>query len=352
MILRHSRIGENCMGFKPVTVKDVAREAGVSPSTVSKILNQKDFGSPETRRRVMEAVEKLDYRVNAIARSLVTNYTDTIGLIIPDLFNPVFSIVAHAVEKATRAYGLRLLVGTTDRHAQVERDYVNLFVESKADGVIFYAALNPENILRIKRQNIPAVIVERPSHVPDTDIIGVDNHHGGKIITEHLLSQGRRVVGLIVGPPEGEVERERIAGYQAALIQAGIKPDPELMAVCDYTIESGFTAMENLLERRPDIDAIFVGCDIMAVGALRYLHVKGIKVPDDIAVGGYDNTLSQYTTPLLTTVAQPFDLLGEEAMRVLVDRIRKKRRMPYQQIRFTPELIVRESTAVMEKSLS
>ncbi|MBE3583400.1 MAG: LacI family DNA-binding transcriptional regulator [Limnochordaceae bacterium] len=329
-------------------IREVAEAAGVAVSTVSKVLNRPEFGSPETRQRVIEAARRLNYRPHAIARSLVSRHTESLGLVIPDLMNPVFPTVARAVERAAREEGYSLVLGATDRTPAVERQYQQLFLENKADGVIFFAALEAGNVRALREQGVPIVVIERPSSLAEVDYVGVDNRLGGYLATRHLLEQGCRRVGLIVGPLPGEVEEQRLAGYRQALAEAGIEFRDQHVVTADYTVEAGREATARLLDQWPGPgprpDGLFVGCDILAIGALRELAARGIDVPGQMMVIGFDDTLSQFTTPALSTVAQPFEELGRQAVRLLLDRIRHPEHRCGEHMNFEPRLVIREST--------
>ncbi|MBE3584542.1 MAG: LacI family DNA-binding transcriptional regulator [Limnochordaceae bacterium] len=369
-------------------IRDVARAAGVSVSTVSQVLNNPEFGKPQTRQRVFAAAEKLNYRPNAIARSLVRQRADTLGLVIPDLLNPVFPTVADAVERTARAAGYSLVLGTTSREPAAERQYRQLFMQNKADGVIFFAALDESNIQALLRRHVPVVLIERPMSVPGVDLVGVDNRLGGYLATRHLLEQVAATaaaspaqplqaqsppVAMIVGPLGGEVEQQRLAGYQRALLEAGLSGGADgkslVVEAWDHVEEAGRQAMAELLYRlrqrgrlghtrpegqgqvvplgqlhsSPPLAGVFVASDILAVGALRQLEAEGIRVPDDVLIVGFDNTLSRYTSPPLSTVAQPFVRMGETAVHLLLERISDPGRPP-SQVLLEPALIIRQSS--------
>ncbi|MGE5598700.1 MAG: LacI family DNA-binding transcriptional regulator [Bacteroidota bacterium] len=325
-----------------VTIKDVAREAAVSISTVSKVLNHPEYGSAEVRQRVLDTVRRLDYQPHAIARSLVTRRSRTIGLILPDLSNPVFPIVARGVEHAVRKYGYGLILCNTDRDHQTERNYVRMFLEKRVDGIIFFAVLNRDDIQMIRSRNISTVVIERPLDVPDVDLIRVDNVDGGYLATRHLIGLGHARIGW-VGGHEGVIENERLQGYRTALKEAGLGEDDRLIRACDYTVEDGKRVALDLLRLRNRPTAVFAACDIMAVGVLRAAEALGLSVPRDLALVGYDDTLGVYTSPPLTSVAQPLPDMAREAVRLLIQRLHHPERIAYQNVVFKPRLVVRQS---------
>lgn len=329
------------------TIRDVAREAGVSVSTVSKVINSSDFGKESTRARVFEAMERLNYRPHAVARSLVTKRSDTIGLVLPDLMNPVFPIVAHSVERAARALGYHVLLGVTDRDKAAEKQYLQVLLENRTDGVVLFGGLDVESIRILRQEKVPVVIIERPTKVAGADVLTTDNVEGAYLATKHLIDLGRKRIGLVTGPLWGEVERDRADGYRQALEDSGLVYDPELVVECGYSVEEGLRASETLFSRASDLDAVFAVCDLMAVGVLRYLEAIGRRVPDDVALVGFDNTVGQFSSPPLTSVEQPLEELSNEAVRLLIEQIKSPNKRPPKRLIIAPRLVVRESTVRM-----
>lgn len=328
-----------------VTIKEVASRAGVSVATVSKVLNHSDYGSQKTRQRVLAVVEEMKYRPHAIARSLVVKQSQTIGLVLPDLLNPVFPAVARGVEHGARKYGYNVLLCNTDREAAVESVYIRMFLEKRVDGIIFFAALSKDDIVLLRDQNISVVIVERPSDVPDSDLILLDNEQGAYQAVQHLLGLGHKQIGLVIGNVNGEIERNRYLGYKKALTEVGIPLESRYVRVCDYHVDDAKRAADELLRLRQRPTAIFAACDIMAVGTLRAAEGRGLRVPNDLSLVGFDDTLSQFTSPPITTISQPLYEMGREAVRILVHRLRHPEQNVQQRIVFGPQLVVRQSTA-------
>lgn len=296
------------------TLEEVAELAGVSRATVSRVINDSPKVSAEAREAVHKAVEKLRYVPNRLARSLVTRRTDTIALILTEpntqvFSDPFFASIVRGVSAALDGTDLNLVL-LTARNAD-EQEKVGRFVrQGHVDGVILMS-LHTEDLLPdiLGSAGVPMVLSGRPLDGREAAYVDADNAGGAALATRHLIEQGRRRIATITGPLDMVAGADRFAGYRAALAEAGLEPRPELIAHGDFTETGGTRAMETLLERLPDLDAVFVGSDPMAVGALRALKASGKRVPEDVAVVGFDDAAVAATTePPLTTVAQP---LGE-----------------------------------------
>lgn len=304
------------------TIRDVARLAGVSVATVSRVINQSGYVNPETAGQVMKAIEQLQYEPNAVARGLAGKKTGTIALILPDISNPFFPALARAVEDVAHKAGMTVIFGNSDDLGLKESSYIKILKKKYVDGIIIASnTVRQEDIEYLQKDRIPIVLLDRGLNTAACPIIRSRNRKGAKLAVEHLLSQGCRKIAHIYGPQEFITARERLLGYEET-VEGFSWYSPSLMFPGNFEIEGGRQAIKLLLERHPDIDGVFAGNDLMAVGALKALHDWGICVPEQIKVCGFDGIgLTEITEPELTTVAQPIYEMGALAAKILIQEI-------------------------------
>jgi LacI family transcriptional regulator len=327
---------------KRVTMSDVAREAGVSLMTVSRVLNNKSDVSAETRQRVLDMIARLDYRPSAVARSLVTQRTSTIGLVVPDNANPFFSEVARGVEHAAYAQGYNVFLCNTDEDLERERAVLHSLEEKRVDGVVLCSSRLEDDELRTVIARHPAVVLLN-RRLAGIAAVLVDDELGGRIATEHLLRAGRRRLGFLTGPAASRSGRQRIAGYRAAFAAADLPYSSAWMRPCAPTVEGGRQATRELLGVHPGLTALLCYNDLVAIGALQACAGLHCAVPGELAIVGFDDIpLAALVTPSLTTCRAPRYDLGCEAMRLLLECINAS---PAQhgEVVLRPELIVRDS---------
>ncbi len=307
------------------TLEDVASRAGVSRATVSRAVNGSPKVSLDVRRAVEAAVSELGYVPNRAARSLVTRRNGSVGVVITEpsgrLFSePFFPLVLRGISAALTARDLQLVLLMPSGPNETTRtaDYLT---SGHVDGILL-VSLHGEDPLpdRLARAGVPFVVGGRPLWTPGASFVDVDNRGGARSAVEHLLAGGRRVVATIAGPADMGAGVDRLAGYYEALADAGIEAEPLLVAHGDFTQESGVAAMERLLTARPDIDAVFAASDLMAAGAMASLESSGRRIPQDVAVVGYDDSaVASSVSPRLTSVRQPIEEMGHEMARLLVN---------------------------------
>ncbi|WP_407313328.1 LacI family DNA-binding transcriptional regulator [Desulfosporosinus sp. SB140] len=304
------------------TIRDVARLAGVSVATVSRVINQKDLVNPETAGQVLKAIEQLQYVPNAVARGLAGKRMGIIALILPDILNPFFPALARGVEDVAHKQGLTVILGNSDDLGLKESSYIKVLKKKYVDGFIFASnTIREEDVIALRREGIPIVLLDRGLTTTACPIIRSNNREGAKLAVQHLLDQGCQRIAHIYGPQEFITARERLLGYED-IIGESQGFSPSLMVPGHFDIESGRKGVAQLLARHPDIDGIFAGNDLMAVGALKALHERGIRVPEQVKVCGFDGIgLTEITEPELTTVAQPIYEMGGLATRILLDEI-------------------------------
>src|SRR5512139_688597 len=327
------------------TIREVAEFAGVSYATVSHVINNTRVVSPETRQRVLDAMAELNYRPNALARSLRQGKTNTLGLVLPDSANPFFAEISRSIEDEAFNKGYSVFLCNTELDTQRELFYVDVLSKKQVDGIIFVAAGDQADSLDfLAREGMPVVMIDR--NLPNVQVDAVLPNHqlGGFLATQHLLRLGHRRIACIAGPSSITPSAERITGYRNALEQADIPYDEKLVIRGDYHSQSGMDITHSILQMDPSPTAIFALNDLMDLGALRAAAEAGCSVPGDLAVVGYDDLeLSQFTNPPLTTIAQPKKEIGLQAVSLLVERISQNNRPPRRLV-LPPELIVRRST--------
>jgi LacI family transcriptional regulator len=337
-----------------VTLQDVAKQAGVSTKTVSRVVNNQGEISAATRTRVQAAIEELGYRPNILARSLVNRRTNTLAVVAwgIDYYGPSRTVVGIERQSDELGYSLFLnLLGRPD-DANVERVLGGL-VARRVDGIIWAVPEVSDNRSWIGPNwlsQLPPIVFLSMQPRPSLSVIAVDNRAGATQAVQHLLEQGRRKIGLITGPLAWWEARERYAGWQEAIQQAGLSPSPTLVVEADWSAETGAAAMQALLNREPHIDAVFACSDQIALGALGVAHRQGRKIPQDIAIVGFDNIPeSAFFWPPLSTVYQHLIDVGCLAVKTLHQIIEAGRqggdgRVP-SATWVAPELLVRASSA-------
>jgi DNA-binding LacI/PurR family transcriptional regulator len=329
------------------TLDEVAELAGVSRATVSRVVNGSPKVRPEARRAVEAAVAQLRYVPNHMARSLVTRRTDTIALVLSESDTQVFSdpFFARVVRELSAALAdtemnLVLLAARGQREQEKVARYVR---QGHVDGVILMSLHSQDTLPSVLAEaHVPLVLSGRPLDGLPVCYVDADNEGGARAATAHLLAAGRRRVATVTGPRDMIGGIDRYAGYRAALQEAGVAEDPALVAEGDFTEAGGGAAMAVLLERAPDLDAVFVASDTMAVGALRVLRAAGRSVPGDVAVVGFDDApVAATCDPPLTTVAQPLDEMTSLMTELLLQQVEGDEEV---RVRVCPtRLVVRES---------
>lgn len=323
---------------------DIAKEAGVSLMTVSRVINGKPDVSAATRQRVLEIADRLGYRPNRIAQGLATKHTGTLGLVVPDVANPFFAEVARGAEHVAYAAGYNVFLCNTDEDPAREMAVLRSLEEKRVDGVVLCSSrLEDEELRAALVHQSAAVLVNRRLEGANVSAVLVNDEMGGWMATQHLLQTGHRAIGFLAGPPVSRSGQQRYQGYRAALAAAGIRYDPHWVRHCSPVVDGGLNAARELLTAHHNLTAIVCYNDLVAVGALQACAELGFCVPDDVAVIGFDDILlAALVTPSLTTchVAR-FDL-GSQAMRLLLEHI-QGRSNEYQEITLQPRLVVRAS---------
>lgn len=330
-----------------VTIADVARLAGVSTMTVSRVINAKSDVGPATRARVEEAIASLEYRPSAMARGLSTRRSKTIGLLVPDITNPFFPAIVRGAEDVAWSEGHAVSLSNAVEDVERERAALRHFEGHRVDGLVVCSARLPDDDLTALLRRHPAsVLINRA--VPDVDGLGivassieVDDERGAQLAVQHLVAGGRRRIGLLAGPARSASSHKRRAGYRAALSSAGLASGADWIVDGEPTEAAGRDACLALLDRHPDLDAVVCYNDLMAVGTLQAAAALGRRVPADLAVVGCDDIrLASLVTPALTTLRTDTYALGRRAAELLFALMRGE---PTRAIVIPPELVIRES---------
>jgi LacI family transcriptional regulator len=329
------------------TMKRIARELGVSITTVSKVLNNHDDISQETRARVLAKVDELGYRPNAVARSLTLRRTSTIGVVIPDLMHSFFVEVIAGMEPVLSARGFGLLLCSSSEDARKERAELSMLRQRQVDGIVIAstsAAGNTDVLAQLVEHGTPIVMFDRDDH-PDVrcDRVLTDDERVGKLATEHLIASGRRAIAHVTGPRIVHARR-REKGYRQALRAHALKARPEWVIRGGFMEADGYQAMTRLLSLRPRVDAVFAANDPSAIGAMKAIWDAGLRVPDDIAVVGVGNiALGDLLRVPLTTVSWSREEQGRQSAELLLDRIGPNPSAAFRHVIIPPQLVVRKS---------
>lgn len=328
---------------KMATLREVAERAQVAISTVSAVINNSAPVSECTKQKVLKAIEALNYRPNRLARSLKTKQSFSVGVIVPHLTNPFFPEVVRGIESVARQHGYNIILCDTDENETTGVTSLNLLMEKQVDGIILIGGVIPKaNILSLGSKVLPIVMIEEDYDIPWISTIMVDARKGAYDSVNHLINLGYKRIGYITERlPKSKIQR-RFEGYRLALRDGGIAFDISLVKGVSTTFEGGYKAMNSLLSMEEPPDAIFAYNDLMAIGALKSIHAMGLKVPDDIAVVGFDDIqAASFTSPPLTTVALPKHAMGIKAMQLILELISGKGK--HKKMLLPTKLVIRES---------
>ena len=326
-------------------IEDVARQAGVSTATVSRVLSGKPYVSDAVRQRVLGAIRDLNYHPSRVARSLRVQRSSIIGLIISDIQNPFFTSVVRAVEDVAQQRGYSVILCNSDEDVEKELTYIQLMLAEQVSGMIVSpTASNNEVYRRLVEQRVPVVAIDRRADDVPMDMVMGDNVCAAEKIVSHLIENGYQRIGAVLGTPEASTGAERYQGYVNALLAHGMSLQPELVRNGPPRSQNGYELTLALLTQETPPDALFTGNNLLTIGALRAIHELGLRIPDDIAVAGFDELDWMFLVrPALTVVMQPTYEMGRQAAELLLARIDDPTRPP-QQIVLQPTIKIRESS--------
>ncbi|AND41810.1 MULTISPECIES: catabolite control protein A [Bacillaceae] len=310
-----------------VTIYDVAREANVSMATVSRVVNGNPNVKPATRKKVMEVIDRLGYRPNAVARGLASKKTTTVGVIIPDISSTFFAELARGIEDIATMYKYNIILSNSDQNIEKELHLLNTMLGKQVDGIVFMGGnITSEHVEEFEKSPVPIVLagsIEETGKIPS---VNINYEQAAFDVTKSFIEKGHKDAAIVVGPLREPINQEKkLAGYKRALEEAEVAFRDELVVEGDYTYDSGIEAFEKLLEADPRPTAIFAGSDEMALGIVHGAEDKGYNIPKDFEVISSDNTrLALMVRPQLTSVVQPLYDIGAVAMRLLTKLMNKE----------------------------
>ncbi len=331
------------------TIGDVAKRAGVSTMTVSRVINNSGYISRETRERVEQAISELGYVPNMLARSLRFKKTKTIALVLTDITNPFFTTVARGVEDTASEQGFSVIFCNTDKSQDDETEYLNLLVQKQVDGALLVPAHSAsESISFLREHNVPVVVLDRRIPGIEVDLVRCDSEAGGYQLTRHLQELGHRQIAMLSGPLPVTTAADRLAGYRRAMRDASL-PCTEFFG--SFTDHDGYRMAQEALATTPCPTALFAANNLLAIGCLRALNDAGLRVPDDISVVSFDDLPpAMVFNPFLTVVSQPAYDMGQKATELLLDRLAGKGDSAPQEIILPTQFIVRRSSGPAPRS--
>jgi LacI family transcriptional regulator len=333
------------------TITDVAKMAGASISTVSRVINKKGGVSRELEARIVNAIEKLSFRPNTVAQALKAKSTKSLGLIIPSIENPVFPPLVKVIEDTAGKYGFSTILCNSDGILEEEARYLELLAEKQVDGIILNAIGDyHERFEAIRKSGTPMIILGRHIEGFQSTCVTIDNRLGAYQATQHLLASGMRKIAFLYGYLEAiSAINDRFEGYRQALQDSGTDFDDGLVAHGDRSFVGGAVATEELMRRGMPFDAVFASNDVMALGCIEKLLDSGVRVPEDVSVMGYDDIpIAGIFRPHLSTVRSPVQIFGKEAVKTILRIIYSKKDL-YNEVEFKPELVIRQSTRQIAK---
>lgn len=329
-----------------ITIYDVAREANVSMATVSRVVNGNPNVKPATRKKVLEVINQLGYRPNAVARGLASKKTTTVGVIIPDISSTFFAELARGIEDIATMYKYNIILSNSDQNKEKELHLLNTMLGKQVDGIVFMSGnISDEHVEEFEKSPVPIVLagsIEESEKVPS---VNIDYEQATYDAITTFIEKGHKKIAFVIGPLHEPInEFKKLQGYKRALNEAGIEYNEELIVEGDYTYDSGIEALEKLAELEEKPTAVLVGTDEMALGVVHGAEDKGFHVPEDFEVISSDNTrLSLMVRPQLTTIVQPLYDIGAVAMRLLT-KLMNKEKVTEQTVILPHRIELRQST--------
>jgi LacI family transcriptional regulator len=341
--------------FPMTTIRDVARRAGVAPITASRVLNNSGYFSQEIKARVEEAAAELHYVPNLLARSLRSNRTQTLALVLSDVTNPFWTTVARGVEDAASQAGFTVFLCNSDEREQKQAEYLAVLLRKRVDGILLVPARStPEPVRAIQKQGIQVVVMDRRVPGAHVDIVRSSSHESARLLMSHLLELGHRRIAVLAGPADVSTARERVEGARQAATAFGLAPECLTILHQGYSMEGGYLMARQVLAMQPRPTAFFAGNNFIAIGTLRAIREAGLGVPNDLSIVAFDDLpLSWSAEPFLTVAVQPAYEMGRRATELLLQRIGEPA-LPPQEVILPTELIIRHScraVAVLDEGL-
>jgi DNA-binding LacI/PurR family transcriptional regulator len=337
--------------LKTTTIYDIAERAGVSIATVSKVINGSGRISISTRKKVVNIMQELGYQPSVVASALTGKQTFTLGLLIPDLANPFFAEISRSIEDRAHEMGFSVIICSTDNKPERTERNIRFFKQKRVDGVIIGTGDVTAATVTSLLKSMPVALIARDIPTLAIDAVRVDDFLGGRMAVGHLLESGHKRIAIIVEDELFMSSLERVRGYRTILEEAGISYDPGLVVQVISNLESAKAATADLLDAHPDLTAIFACNDLLATIVIQTARERGLAVPGDLSIIGFDNTIhASIVYPPLTTVAQPMEEMGRQVVDLLLGKINDPR-ITIQKVIMLPELIKRSSVgATLEQS--
>nr|Q0I4B4.1 RecName: Full=HTH-type transcriptional repressor PurR; AltName: Full=Pur regulon repressor; AltName: Full=Purine nucleotide synthesis repressor [Histophilus somni 129PT] len=331
------------------TIKDVAKMAGVSTTTVSHVINKTRFVAKETEQQVLQAIKNLNYSPSAVARSLKVNTTKSIGMIVTTCETPYFAEIIHSVEELCYRQGYSLFLCNTQNNPEKIKNHLDMLAKKRVDGLLVMCAEYTQNSLNLLAtfEDLPMVVMDWGPFNENTDLIQDNSFSGGYIATKYLIDNGHKDIAIISGELKKTTAVMRYQGFEKAMQEANLAINPDWIMEGFFEPEDGYECMNKILVQDKLPTAVFCCNDVMALGAISAIGEKGLKVPDDISVIGYDNIhASRFFSPPLTTIHQSKSRLGVQAINLLFKRISEKGK-EHEIIEIYPELVIRKSVKTL-----
>jgi LacI family transcriptional regulator len=331
------------------TIYEVAKLAGVSLATVSRVMNDSDKVKSKTRKKVQLAMEQLGYRPNSIAQSLASNRSNSVGVLVPELHGPFFGAMLSSIEAELRVHGKHVIITAGHSDEATEKESIEFLLSRKCDALILHVyAVTDDYLAKLSRGAVPIVLIGRTVAGMDKKCIVIDNEHGSYLATKSLLELGHKKVACVAGPQWKSDGQERLAGFKRALADYRVEFHPELVAEGNYEEASGRQAMERILSSGEAFSALVCANDEMAAGAIAVARNEGLDIPNDLSVIGFDNVpFTRFMHPELSTIDYPIHEMGKMAAKCVLRDVYEKENnsVVYQ---FEPKLVSRASTSESE----
>lgn len=327
------------------TIREVAKRAGVAPITVSRVLNKSGYFSQEIKDRVEAAAAELHYVPNMLARSLRSNRTQTLGLVLSDITNPFWTTVARGVEDAASQQGFNVILCNTDEKESKQAEYLAVLLRKRVDGILLVPARStPEAVKTIQKQGVQVVVMDRRVPGAEVDVVRGSSTQGAAELVDYLLRLGHRRIAILSGPENVSTAEERVNGCKQAF-KAAHAPETDMKVIYgEFTIESGYAMAQQAVALTPRPTALFAANNFIAIGTLKALHDLGLRVPEDVSIVSFDDLpISLVVEPFLTVSAQPAYQMGQRATELLLQRIFAPETTSGQEVVLPTQLIVRQS---------
>jgi DNA-binding LacI/PurR family transcriptional regulator len=329
-----------------VTLKDIAEHLNISVSTVSRVVNNKDRVDPQTRKRVLNALEEFQYRPNEVARSLKRKTSKAIGIVVPDISNVFFSTVIKGVESVARQYGYSVIVCNSDESREIEDEYTDLLLQKQVSALIIATVGGNMDFFKLyKRAGVPVVFIDNiPKMDSNFDFVAIDNIKASYKLVEHLVKLGHKEIAIITGSLNETTALERLQGWENCLKDNNITIRKEWIATGDFKQQSGYNSMQRLLNGRKVPTAVFAANNFLSYGAIRAILDANLRIPEDIALVGFDAVdLTGLVRPRITSVIQPAEEIGVIAGEIIMRKINNNKTAVFEKVILEPQLVIKES---------